>query len=190
MRPTFEDLKTIWLLCYSRSAFHEAIEWIDEMDAAHVRSITKALVYAAVVAYGRPFTQSQVTREQRAVPLAGVSPPPHLATTHNDLLNLRNKVIGHKDAMPAEGHSDTSNMILLRRLEGSFELYTTTVLEMEPEQRKAVKELCAYFIGHCETKLRPLTRRYYSEVMRLEPGVYELLVSEPPSQWVRPRPLH
>ena len=187
MRPTFEVLKAIWLLCYSRSAFHEATQWVDEMETVQDPSHIQALVYATVVAYARPFTQSQVTPDQRVVPLAGVLPPSHLATTHNDILNLRNKVIGHKDALPAKGHPDTPNMILLHRVGSSFELYTTRVLDMEPEQRKAVKELCSHFITHCEAKLRPLTRRYYAEVMRHQPGVYELLVSEPPNDWIRPR---
>jgi hypothetical protein len=187
MRPTFEDLKTIWLLCYSRSAFHEAAQWVDEMEVAQDRNRVRSLVYAAVVAYARPFTQSQVTFDERVIPLAGVSPPLQLAPTHTDLLNLRNKVIGHKDALPAKGHPDTPNMILLHRVGTTFELYTTMVLDMEAEQRKAVKDLCSHFITHCETKLRPLTRRYYSEMMRYKPGVYELLLSEPPNEWIRPR---
>ena len=109
---------------------------------------------------------------------------------HDDLLNLRNKVIGHKDALAARGHPNSPNMILLHRVESSFDLYTTGVRDVEPEFRQAVKELCAHFIAHCEAKLRPLTQRYYAELMRLPPGTYELLVSEPPNEWIRSRPLN
>jgi hypothetical protein len=158
VRPSFEDLKAIRLLCYSRSAFHEATQWFDEMETMQNPSHIQALVYAAVVAYCRPFTQSQVTPDERVVPLAGVLPPSHLVNTHTNLVKLRNKVIGHKDAVPKKGHPDTPNMILLDRVKSRFELYTTQVGDMVSEQRKEAKELCSHFIRHCESKLRPLTR--------------------------------
>src|SRR5438046_9425138 len=98
MRPTFEDLKTIWLLCYSRSAFHEAAQWIDEMELAQERNHVRTLVYAGVVAYARPFTQSQVAFDEGVI--ADVSPPPQVALAHSVLLNLRNTVIGPQQASP------------------------------------------------------------------------------------------
>ena len=70
------------------------------METVQNPSHIQALVYAAVVAYCRPFTKSQVKTDERVVPLGGVLPPSHLANAHNNLINLRNKVIGHKDAVP------------------------------------------------------------------------------------------
>jgi hypothetical protein len=93
MRPTFDDLKAIWLLCYARSAFIEAKRWLHEMETAQDTSHYEALVYAAVVAYCRPFTQSQVTPTKRLIPLADVLPPTYLATAHDDLLNLRDNTL-------------------------------------------------------------------------------------------------
>jgi hypothetical protein len=187
MRPTFEDLKAIWLLCYARSAFNEASRWLDEMETAQDASHNEALVYAAVVAYCRPFTKSQVTPTERAIPLAGLLPPPHLAAVHENLLNLRDKVIGHKDAVPTKGYSSTANMILLHRIGSSFELNTTRLGETLPEQRKAAKGLCTYFLKHCAAKLRPLTRKYRHVVARYPQGTYELLISQPPNEWIRRR---
>ena len=43
MRPTFDDLKAIWLLCYSRSAFNEAREWLDKLETAQAASGYEAL---------------------------------------------------------------------------------------------------------------------------------------------------
>jgi len=146
----------------------------------------EALVYAAVVAYCRPFTKSQVTPTERVIPLDDVSPPGHLAAAHGNMLNLRDKVIVHKDAVPTKGYS-TPNMILLDRVGSGFQLYTTRLGEMGTEQRKAVKELCSYFFQHCEAKLRPLTRKYHPELMRYPEGAYELLITESPNEWIRPR---
>ena len=187
MRPTFEDLKAIWLLCYSRSAFNEASGWLQEMETVQDPGHYEALVYAAAVAYSRPFTKSQVTPDKRVIPLDGVSPPSHLVIAHENLLDLRDKVIGHKDAVPTKGYSGTPNMILLDRIGSRFELNTTRLGEMAAEQRKAAEELCSYFVRHCEAKLRPLTQKYYPELIRYPEGVYELLISEPPNEWIRRR---
>jgi hypothetical protein len=191
MRPTFEDLKAICLLSYSRSAFNEASEWLEQIGSVQDRiryenrRHYEALVYAAVVTYCRPFTKSQLTPTERVIPLNDVSPPQHLAAAHENMLNLRDKVIGHKDAVPTKGYSSTPNMILLDRVDPGFQLHTTRLGEMEAEQRKAAKELCSYFLQHCEAKLRPLTRKYHAELMHYPEGSYELLITEPPNEWIR-----
>ena len=194
MRPTFEDLKAIWLLSYSRSAFIEASEWLDKMEAAaqdrshyDARRYYEALVYAAVLTYCRPFTKSQVTRAERVIPLDGVSPPPHLAAAHENLLHLRDKYIGHKDAVPTKGYLSSPNIIILKRVGQRSEFYTTRLGLMNDEHRKAAQELCSYFRQHCETKLRPLTRKYHRELLRYPEGDYELLISEPPNEWIKRR---
>jgi hypothetical protein len=193
MRPTLEDLKAIWLLSYSRSAFIDASKWLDKMEVAaqdrsnYEASNYEALAYAAVVTYCRPFTKSQVTPTERVIPLRGVLPPAHLAVAHENLLHLRNEYIGHKDAVPTEGYSSSPNMVILHRVEKGIAFHTTRLGPMEIEQLKAVKELCSHFRQHCETNLRPLTRKYHPELMRYPEGDYELLITEPPNEWLKPR---
>jgi hypothetical protein len=187
MRPTFEDLKAIWLLCHSRAAFIDARRWLDEMETARNDSHNEALVYAAVVAYCRPFTKSQVTQKQRVIPLDGVLPPQHLADAHENLLLLRDKIIGHRDAVPTEGYSRSANPLLLDRFDSTYRLNTSRLGEMLPEQRKAAKELCAYFVTHCETRLSAVTRKYRGELLRYPEGEYELLLTEPPDDWIKQR---
>src|SRR6266849_9160336 len=167
MRPTFEELKTYWLFAYSRSSLLEADELLKAMETATPRSIAlRAIISAAVVAYARPFTKFQVTNGQRVAPLENIPPPPQLAEFHQDALDLRNKMIGHKDAIPAERHTTSPNVVLVHIRFRTFELHTTTIEEMEAETRNALRALCAYFVAHCERKLRPLTRAHFSEVMR------------------------
>jgi hypothetical protein len=56
---------------------------------------------------------------------------------------------------------------------------------MTDGQRTAAKELCSYFRQHCEAKLRPLTQKYHPELMRYSEGTYELLITEPPNEWIK-----
>jgi hypothetical protein len=95
-------------------------------------------------------------------------------------------MIGHKDATPAQRHTTTPNVVLVHINSKGFNLHTTIIGEMESPMRNALKELCVYFVAHCEENLRPLTQRYFSQVMSHPPGVYELVISEPPDDWIRP----
>jgi hypothetical protein len=186
-RPTIEELQRFWLLAYSRSSLLDANRFLEAMETENPNSIElRAMIDAAVVAYARPFSKFQVTRERRVAPLAEIPPPTHLAEYHQDALDLRNKLIGHKDATPARRHTTTPNVVLVHIDSEAFNLHTTIISEMEAPMRNALKELCAYFVAHCEENLRPLTRGYFSEVMRHPPGVYEIVISEPPADWIRP----
>jgi hypothetical protein len=186
-RPTIEELQTFWLLAYSRASLLDANAFLEAMETANPNSIeVRAMIDAAVVAYARPFNKFQVTRERRVAPLAEIPPPTHLAEFHQDALDLRNKLIGHKDATPARRHTTTPNVALVHIDSEGFNLHTTIISEMEAPMRNALKELCAYFVKHCEKNLRPLTRGYFSEVMKHPPGRYELVISKPPADWIRP----
>src|SRR5439155_5416002 len=127
-----------------------------------------------------------VTRERRVAPLADTPPPTHLARFHRDALDLRNKMIGHKDATPAQEHTTTPNVVLVHINSEGFNLHTTIIGEMGAPMRNALKELCDYFVTHCEKNLRPLTKGYFSEVMSHPSDVYELVISEPPADWLKP----
>ena len=187
MRPTFDELRTYWLLAHSRASLLEADELLNAMETARPKSIElRAIISAAVIAYARPFTKFRVTREERLAPLEGIPPPTHLARFHQDALDIRNKMIGHKDATPAQRHTTTPNVVLVHITSRTFELHTTAIEEMGAETRNALKELCAYFVAHCEKNLRPLTTAHFSEVMRHAPGVYQMVISEPPDDWIRP----
>jgi hypothetical protein len=187
MRPTIEELQKFWLLAYSRSSLLDAHAFLKGIDTAMPGSLgLRAMIDAAVVAYARPFTKFQLTREERVAPLADVPPPTHLAEFHQDALDLRNKMIGHKDATPAPRHRTTPNIVQLKIDSQGFYLHTTIIREMGSETRNALKELCAYYVKYCEENLRPLTRGYFSEVMEYPPGEYELVMSESPADWIRP----
>lgn len=186
MRPTHDELKSVWLHSYSRSALLEVEQWIDTMKRVDPKaSEMRALVCASVVAYARPFTISQVTANERVVPLAGVAPPAELSATHEMILKLRNKVMGHKDAVPAKGDVATPNIVLLRRDATGFNLHTIIIEGMTEKNQTEVKRLCHYFIAYSESKIQPIIDRYGAEVMNNPLGMYELVVSDAPDPWIR-----
>jgi len=166
----------------------EAVNYVDAMQTAPPLSIQlRALVHAAVVSYARPFTKSQITRDHRVVPLRGILPPPHFACLHKELLTMRDKVIGHKDVTLGEEKSGVPNIVVIKRGEnGATSLRTIAVASFSVEKLAGIRELCAHFINYCNEQGRPLMERCQSAVFSLPPATYELLVSEPPKEWVRP----
>ena len=187
MKPTQEELKWIWRYSYSRTSLLEAHEWIDVLGQIDPKSPQiGALTCAIVIAYARPFTQSQISQTERVVPLSGVSPPSHLSATHETVLELRNKVMGHKDATPAKGDTATPNKILIKRDETGFDLSTIVFEGIALNKRGELKSLCSHFVAHCEARTRTLIEPYRSEIMQQPLGVYELLVTESHNDWIRP----
>jgi hypothetical protein len=186
MRPSHEELKQLWIYSCARGSLHEAEEWLDAMEhTVPNTSQFRALVTAAVVAYARPFTKSQVTSNERIVPLKDVSAPLELKDAHILMLDLRDKVIGHKDATPAKADATTPNIIIIQRDATGFDLHTMMVKSMKPDVVKNVKILCAHFVAHCETQLRPIMERLGPAIVHFPIGRYELLVTEPPNDWIR-----
>jgi hypothetical protein len=186
LRPTLDELIQIWINAYARAALIEAEDFFATVQrTAPGTSENRAAMCAAVMSYARPFTPSQVTSSYRTRPLANVSPPASLTSTHQDLLSLRNKVVGHKDATPAPGHAMSPNLVLIRRDSTGFELCTIGMSGMEANICGEGISLCRHFVAHCEAELKPLLERYGSEIVKLSPGTYELVVTDEPSAWLR-----
>jgi len=193
MRPTVEHLQDIWLFTYSRDSLLDAANSLAELDKVAPESLQyRALIDAAVAAYARPFTVCLLPPERkRVVPLKDVLPPQHLAQFHEHALIMRDTMIGHKDATPAKGYTATPNIVLVHIYPDNFSLNSTTIGEMEPATKSALPELCAYFVKQCEGNLSRLRKIYLSELMKNPPGQYELVISEPPADWLIPfQPKH
>jgi hypothetical protein len=193
MRPTVEDLQAIWLFTYSRSSLLDAANFLAELDKVVPESLQyRALVDAAVAAYARPFTTCFLPpKRKRVVPLDGVPPPQDLAQFHKNALIMRNTIVGHKDATPAEGYTASPNRVLVGIYPDTFSLNSVMLGEMYPELRNALNELCDYFVKHCEANLSRLTKPYRAEFLKHPPGKWELVITEPPADWFIPfRPKH
>jgi hypothetical protein len=163
------------------------MKWIDTLEGLpkDPTPLTDALASAIVVSYARPFTVSQATKDKRVIALKGVQPAPELAPAHLMVLKLRNKVIGHKDAVPAPGDVATPNIIFVKRDSSGFDLHTIIVIGIVPTLLTKLKSLCTFFVGHCELQLEPFIAQYGPEIMKQPEGVYEIAASEPPDPWLR-----
>jgi hypothetical protein len=196
MRPTVEDLQAIWLFTNSRSSLLDAANFlaalsrvVPELGKVTPESLQyRALAAAAVISYGRPFTTCFLPPERkRVVPLADVPPPPHLAEFHDNALTVRNTMIGHKDATPAKGYTASANIVLVRIYpDKDFSLHAVMPGQMDPAMKSGLSELCAYFVKHCEANINRLIKVYGSELMKHQTGQYELVISEPPADWLVP----
>ncbi len=188
MKPNADELASLWAYSYARASLLEAVDFIDALTSLGSVStvVARALSCSIVVSYARPFTQSQVTRDRRIIPLAGIETPPGLASTHAMTLKLRNKVVGHKDAIRAEGDIATPNVVLFKRYASGFDLHTVIVEGIAPELLTKLGALCTHFLDHCESQLQPLIGKYMSAITSRPPGVYELVMEEQSSEWIRP----
>ena len=101
-------------------------------------------------------------------------------------IKLRNKVIGHKDALPAPGDAVTPNVVLAKRDSTGFDLHTVIVVGIVPTLLAKLKTLCEFFVTHCEAQLKPFIERYGSEIMKEPEGVHEIVYSDPPEPSIRP----
>jgi hypothetical protein len=188
MRPTVEDLQAIWLFTYSRSSLLDAVKFLTELDTVAPDSLQyRALIDATIAAYARPFTVCWLPpKRKKVVPLKDILPPQHLTQFHEDALILRNTIIGHTDATPAKGYTTTPNSVVVRIYPDTFSLHSAMIGEMLPPLKNALPELCTYFVKHCDGHLSRLTKIYRSELMKNPPGQYDLVIAEPPADWIVP----
>jgi len=101
------------------------------------------------------------------------------------LLKLRDKVFGHKDAVPDREHSTTPNIVLIKRVPSDFHFHSAIVADIAPSLLTEIKELCSFFVAHCISRLAPFIARYRADIMQRPEGFYELVVCEPPADWLR-----
>src|ERR1022692_1888146 len=179
MRPTSAELTDVWLHVYSRTSLLEADSVINALRSLPPGSETlaQALMCSIVIAYARPFTKSQITKSIRTVPLKGIRPPRELASTHCLVLKLRNKVFGHKDAVPDKEDSKAANIVLIRRVPSGFHFHAAIVADISPSLLTEIKELCTFFVA-------PFIARYRADIMQRPEGFYELVVCAPTPEWL------
>jgi hypothetical protein len=81
-------------------------------------------------------------------------------------------------------------ILLLVRIDpdddNDFDLNGTMIGRMRPDMKSALSKLCAYFVKDSEANLSRFRKRYLSEVVKNPLGQYELVISEPPANWLIP----
>jgi hypothetical protein len=191
LRPTIDELRTIWRYSYAHSALCEAVQYVDllDQDAANKpENITfrRALMSAMITAYVRPFTQSRIfpCKGGNFVALDGLEPPPGLKEAHDSIVRLRHKTVSHKDA--SESGMEINKLILVRAAEGPLHIHTITLDGLDAVTCAQLKLLCSHYIGQCGLKLHPILTKYEGQILNYPPGRYEMCLTEAPKPWIKP----
>ena len=187
MQPSPEEQIDIWRYAYARSSMNEAKATFELLisNKGLDRTTRRGLICAAIVSYARPFTAWQVSKSKRMVPLQDAPPvSDKLRVTHHDYLELRDKVVGHKDATPGPGRVGHPNVVLLEIDAKGYDLHTTE-FDVSDAVLQELATLASLFIAHCEEKLIPLMTKFKAELKALEPGTYLVAPTEPPDAWIR-----
>jgi hypothetical protein len=187
MPPTLDEQIDIWRYAYARSAMNEAKSTIQflltnrDLDPV----VRRGLTYAFIVCYARPFTKWQATPKRRLVPLEGAPAiPRHLEVTHRDYLELRDKIVGHKDATTTSGRKGHPNVVHLHLDADGLRLHTTE-FAIDEKTLKELVQLTDFFLDYSEGQLRPRIEKIKPEFKALGPGSYDLSPTEPPGPWIR-----
>ena len=178
--PSQHERIEIWRYTYARSSLVEAWE-AAKLLFAHRElpdEVQEAIACQIVVAYARPFTKSQVTESKRIVPLANELVPVKFQALHKEHLEMRDRGIGHKDAIAFP--SSPMNRVIIRRDDTGFELHTVSHYTMLDGGLKQTVELCDYLVQHCISKLTP----YCASFVGVEKGIYVLSLEADPKEWL------
>lgn len=191
MRPTREEIVSIWRYLYARSAFIDAAEYLNAYESAdHTtglgQTFARASLCAAIIAYARPFTMSQIAAGRKREQPISHPPPSDLAEAHRLALKFRDRIYGHKDATPAEGDQITPNIIVLERHEGGFVIHAREPLKLDAWCVAQLKLLSSYFGAYCYSQMQPIVTKYNAEILTHPNGQYELRAADDSDPWLIP----
>ena len=178
--PSQHERIEIWRYTYARSSLIEARE-AAKFLIEHPKlpdQLQKALVCQVVVAYSRPFTKSQVTDSKRIVPLSSEVVPAEFRDLHNEHLQMRDRTIGHKDAVAFP--STPLNRVIVRVDGTGFELHTVSTYTIFDTGLRQTVKLCDYLVDCCVSKVQ----EYCSHFVGIGKGVYVLSIEPNPVEWL------
>lgn len=173
-------------MIYARSSLIEASESAKALLAnpAWSEEFRKAFMQQMLVAYARPFNQSQVKPKpsKRVAALDASVVPKAFELDHKQAIVMRDQAIGHKDAIAFE---DTAlNRVIVVVDSRGFEFRTTAPFDMLPDGLRRFVQLCETLIEHCEVSIE----RHASHFVGLGTGAYFLNLEEAPKEWLQRQP--
>jgi hypothetical protein len=178
--PSQDARIDIWCYTYARSSLIEAREAAKFLiqHKGLPDEVQQAFVYQVVVAYARPFTKSQVTESRRIVPLTRDAVLPEFWDLHDEHLQMRDRVIGHKDATAFP--SAPLNRVIVRVDDTGFELHTVSPYTIFETGLQQTVILCDHLIEYCMSKAKD----YGSHFVGIGKGVYVLSIEADPVEWL------
>jgi hypothetical protein len=151
----------------SSDDIEEALAYLSKVDPAQDEVVQRGLLTAAIVAYGRPFTNNSTKPDteatsQLSVNLKRLFTPNQLAQ-HEALISLRNEVVAHTEYARKP----------VKRLEGNQASFTMTgkVFDLLEQNIDMVlfQNMCQTLKGYCFQRLLELNQKIVEgENMRRE----------------------
>jgi hypothetical protein len=183
--PSLEERIMVWKLTYARNCLLQCKEFLTELETG--KSLSKvairALSTAAIVTYGQPFTPWYFNQNSRIIPLEKVSPPKNYEASHDELIELRHKVIAHIDG--SDGDFIKSNDVHLLKDSSGFSLPPRQLARFPSRLSNDAKELCDFYVRHCDREVDILIQKYRGILSDLEVGTYKLVL-DPSADWLKP----
>jgi hypothetical protein len=178
--PPQNDRIEIWRYLYAKDSLLEASEAAKFLLATRPLSplLQRAVVCHLVVAYARPFTESQLTVSERRPSLTELAVPAEFRDLHKQCLEIRNWAIAHKDATALP--STLLNRVVVRVCESGVRMNATLVSDMPESALHTVVRLCERLVAHCEAEVQ----KYSSHFSGVGRGVYYLSLEKSPSEWL------
>jgi hypothetical protein len=192
VNPSEQERIAIWKWAYARDCLLNCSSFLDELAAEnnYPDKVIRALNDAAIVSYGQPFTSWEVSPKISGVrakisnkPLAQIAPPDELKTAHDQLIELRHKVVAHKDAIGGN-FGKVSPVHILRDSTG-FDVAPIQLARLHRPLIDKAKQLCTFYINHCASELSPIIKKYKDSIFARDVGKYELVL-DPSADWLKP----
>jgi hypothetical protein len=176
--PTFEERVEFWKYSYARSSFIEAVTYLDLFSRSGAdRATHRALTVAILVAYSRPFKQ------RPAVRLADDFVPVNHKDTHSDAIEMRDKVVAHRDLDGPVAEWGFVSQLELHYDAGGLELNTRSPYLTDALVPR-LRNLAAALTEKADRELDDFVQTY----LRLHPqGIYVVSLDENPVEWLLPQ---
>jgi hypothetical protein len=178
--PAQRDRIEIWRHLYAKDSLLEAREAAKFLlsNQPLCSPLQRAVVCLIIIAYARPFTESRLTPSKKESLLPTNVVPAEFRSLHAELLNMRNRAIGHKDAVAFP--STLANRAVVRVRYTGIEMRATSIVDMTDSALQRTLELCGRLVAHCEVEIE----KYVPHFSGIGRGRYYLSLAESPSEWL------
>lgn len=176
--PTWHERLAFWRDCYALSAFRDVHDYIPRWERRDPSDIglRRALEVAILVSYARPFKQREKVRlETEIVPVS-------FKHTHAEVIDLRDKVIAHRDTDGPSGDWNFINDLIIGKEDEWHVTIQTNTPGISDESMASLKKLVDHLIPVMERRTEAFRAQLYP---LLGEGWFKISLAESPVDWLQ-----
>ena len=175
--PTKTERIAFWKHSNARSSFVQADQFARRLfrDSPSLdRTLRDAVTFGIITAYGRPFKQRLEVRLSR-----DVVPEQH-QVLHDDLIEMRDKVVAHRDLDGPEADWGFVSQVQIVSYGSEVEINTLSPI-IPSEMAEEISPLCVMLVNSMAEKMKP-----FLSYLRPPPtaGHYTVDLAEKPTEWL------